>query len=65
MKPFMNELASFLRTPEGLCNLNSYTTAKNTEVLSLYVASVNNIKFIVDYFNRYPLIGDKLNDFKK
>jgi hypothetical protein len=60
MESFMNELASFLS-----CNLNSYKTAKDTEVLSLYVSSVNNIKFIVDYFNKYPLIGNKLNDFKK
>lgn len=60
MESFMNELASFLS-----CNLNSYKTAKDTEVLSLYVSSVNNIKFLIDYFNKYPLIGNKLNDFKK
>jgi len=60
MKPFMDDLASFLS-----CNLKSYTTAKNTGVLSLSVTSINNIKFIVDYFNRYPLIGNKLNDFKR
>ena len=60
MEPFMNDLASFLSS-----NLNRYKTAKDTEVLSLYVSSVNNIKFLVDYFNRYPLIGNKLNDFKK
>jgi hypothetical protein len=60
MEPFMDQLASFLS-----CNLNSYTTAKNTEILSLSVTSVNNIKFLVDYFNKYPLIGTKFNDFKK
>lgn len=60
MEPFMSELASFLS-----CNLNSYTTAKNSETLSLSVSSINNIKFLVDYFNKYPLIGTKLNDFKK
>lgn len=47
------------------CNLKSYTTAKNSVGLSLSVSSVNNIKSLVDYFNKYPLIGNKLNDFKK
>lgn len=59
MKPFMNDLASFLS-----CNVNSYT-AKNKEVLSLHVSAIDNLKLIVDYFNKYPLMGNKLNDFKK
>lgn len=60
MRPFMENLASFLS-----CNLKSYTNNTNSEVLSLTVSNISNIKFIVDYFNRYPLIGNKLNDFKK
>lgn len=60
MRPFMEDLASFLS-----CNLKSYTNNTNSEVLSLTVSNISNIKFIVDYFNRYPLIGNKLNDFKK
>lgn len=60
MRPFMDDLASFLS-----CNVNCYTTPQNKEVLSLYVTAINNIKLIVDYFNKYPLIGNKLNDFKK
>lgn len=60
MEPIMSELAFFLS-----CNLKSYTTAKNSVGLSLSVSSVNNIKSLVDYFNKYPLIGNKLNDFKK
>lgn len=60
MRPFMKDLASFLS-----CNLKSYTNNTNLEVLSLIVSTISNIKFIVDYFNRYPLIGNKLNDFKK
>jgi hypothetical protein len=59
MKPFMNDLASFLS-----CNVNSYT-ARNKEVLSLHVSAIDNLKLIVDYFNKYPLMGNKLNDFKK
>ena len=60
MKPFMNDLASFLP-----CNVNSYTNAQNKEVLSLHVSSIDNLKLIVDYFNKNPLMGNKLNDFKK
>jgi hypothetical protein len=60
MKPFMNDLASFLS-----CNVNSYTNAQNKEVLSLHVSSIDNLKLIVDYFNKNPLMGNKLNDFKK
>lgn len=59
MKPFMNDLASFLS-----CNVNSYTV-KNKEVLSLHVSAIDNLKLIIDYFNKYPLMGNKLNDFKK
>jgi hypothetical protein len=59
MKPFMNDLAWFLS-----CNVNSYTV-KNKEVLSLHVSAIDNLKLILDYFNKYPLMGNKLNDFKK
>lgn len=59
MKPFMETLASTLS-----CNLLTYKT-KTGEVLSLYVSSIKNIKVIIDYFDRYPLIGDKLNDYNR
>jgi len=59
MKPFMEELAFFLN-----CNLTTYEN-KTGEVLSLYVSSIDNIKIIINYFDKYPLIGDKLNDYNK
>uniref|UniRef100_UPI0023D86A59 LAGLI-DADG endonuclease n=1 Tax=Metarhizium pingshaense TaxID=1278899 RepID=UPI0023D86A59 len=59
MKPFMEKLALTLS-----CNLTTYKN-KTGEVLSLYVSSVNNIKTIINYFDKYPLIGDKLNDYRK
>jgi len=59
MEPFMNSLALFLNA-----NLKTYTV-KNSEVLSIGVQSIQNVSFLIDYFNKYPLIGDKLNDFKK
>jgi len=60
MKPFMESLALFLS-----CNLNCYTNNKNSEVLSVHVSSLEGVNFLVNYFNKYPLLGDKLNDFKK
>jgi hypothetical protein len=60
MKPFMESLALFLS-----CNLTSYINNTNSEVLSVNVSSLDSIRFLVNYFNKYPLIGDKINDFKK
>lgn len=59
MEPFMLELASYLS-----CNLASYES-KTGKCLSISVSSINNIKVIIDYFDKYPLIGDKLNDYNK
>jgi hypothetical protein len=60
MKPFMESLALFLS-----CNLTSYINNTNSEILSVSVSSLDSISFLVNYFNKYPLIGDKINDFKK
>ena len=60
MKPFMENLALFLS-----CNLQTYTNNKNTEILTVNVSSLDSVKFLINYFNKYPLIGDKLNDYKK
>jgi len=60
MKHFMESLALFLS-----CNLTSYTDNRNSEILCINVSSLDSVKFLVDYFNEHPLIGDKLNDFKK
>ena len=59
MKPFMEELALFLNA-----NLKTYKNNTNSEVLSVSVQSIKNINFLIDYFNKFPLIGDKLTDFK-
>jgi hypothetical protein len=60
MKPFMENLALFLS-----CNLKSYTNNTGSEILSLSISSINSVKFLINYFNSYPLLGDKINDFKK
>lgn len=60
MKPFMEDLALFLS-----CNLKSYTSNTKSEILIVSVSSLDSVKFLVNYFNKYRLIGNKLNDFKK
>ena len=60
MKPFMESLALFLS-----CNLKNYTNNTGSKVLSLSVSSINSVKFLIDYFNKYPLLGNKINDFNK
>ena len=60
MKPFMESLALFLS-----CNLKNYTNNKGSEALSLSVLSIDGVKFLIDYFNKYPLLGNKSNDFNK
>lgn len=60
MRPFMEDLALFLS-----CNLKSYTNNSNSELLTLYVSSISNIQLLINYFNKYPLIGNKLDDFKR
>jgi hypothetical protein len=60
MRSIMESLALFLN-----CSLKSYKTNNDSVVLSLSVQSIHSIKFLISYFNNYPLLGDKLNDFKK
>lgn len=61
MLPFMEKLAIFLD-----CPVKTYSSNKtNTEVLSLTVSAIGKLEPLVNYFDKYPLIGDKLNDYKK
>ena len=60
MKLFMENLALFLS-----CNLKNYTNNTNSEILSLSISSINSVKFLINYFNSYPLLGDKIKDFNK
>jgi len=62
MLPVMEKLASFLS-----CKLNTYTInpkSKPKEVLSLSVTGINKLEFIVNYFNKYPLLGVKGTNLK-
>ena len=62
MLPIMESLASFLS-----CKLSFYLIGPKSnqrEVLSLSVTGINSLEFIVNYFNKYPLLGIKGKDFK-
>lgn len=54
----MESLSKFL-----FCKLSVYKTNKG-EILSLSVSAIDKIKFIVEYFNKYPLLSIKGKDFK-
>lgn len=61
MLPFMEKFAIFLD-----CPVKTYSSNKtNTEVLSLTVAAIGKLELLVNYFDKYSLIGDKYNDYKK
>ena len=61
MLPFMEKLAIFLN-----CHVKTYSSNKTkTEVLSLTVSAIGKLELLVNYFDKYPLIGDKHNDYKK
>ena len=61
MLPFMEKLASFLN-----CNVKMYNSNKTrTEILSLSVSAINNLKPLMDYFYKYPLIGEKYDKYSK
>jgi hypothetical protein len=54
----MEELAQFLS-----CKLSVYGK-DNAKVLSLNITYIEKVKFVIDYFNIYPLLGVKNKDFR-
>lgn len=59
MSPIMKNIAIFLS-----CVLKTYLLKPSlSEVLSLSVQSIEKIGFLIDYFNKYPLIGVKAKNF--
>jgi hypothetical protein len=62
MFPIMESLASFLSRKLNIFTIDPHSNPR--EVLSLSVTGINNLEFIVNYFNKYPLIGEKGKDFK-
>jgi len=78
MLPFMEKLASFLNCG-GCALVKMYNSNKTrTEILSLSVSAaplpstsldgrraINNLKPLIDYFYKYPLIGEKYDKYSK
>lgn len=65
MLPIMEKIAQFL----GASNFWTYTinnpkSKSTTEMLSVSITSLEKFRPIVDYFNKYPLLGVKGLDFK-
>lgn len=61
MKPFMERLSLYLDT-----NLKCYNSNKTrSEVLSLYISSIDKISFLINYFDKYPLLGEKYDSYVK
>jgi len=59
MLPIMNIIAKFL-----MCNLLTYSTKESGEILSISISRLESLKYILFYFNKYPLLGIKSKDFK-
>ena len=59
----MSSLASFLSRKLNIYTLNPQS--KQSEVLSISVTGIQNLEYIVKYFNKYPLMGEKLESFNK
>lgn len=60
MLQFMEGLALYLD-----CPIKSYRSNKTqTEVLSLTVSAIGKLEPLVNYFKKYPLIGEKRYNYK-
>jgi hypothetical protein len=65
MSSIMQAIATFLtqRFPSA-CVVRPYLLKPSlSEMLSLSVESIEKIGFLIDYFNKYPIIGVKAKDF--
>jgi hypothetical protein len=63
MLSIMEEIANCLS-----CDVKTYNILKNdrTTILSLTVTAIDKLKVVINYFNKYPLLGIKginFNDF--
>lgn len=60
MLPFMEKLAIFLDCPVKL-----YVKKGESEILSLTVSAIGKLEPLVNYFDKYPVIGEKFNNYMK
>lgn len=64
MLPIMEQIAQFLMCNLLTFNINNPKSKSTTEILSVSVTSLDKLRPIVDYFNKYPLLGVKGLNFK-
>lgn len=60
MLPFMEKLAIFLD-----CPVKTYINNTQSEILSLTVSAIGKLEPLVNYFDKYPVIGEKFNNYIK
>jgi hypothetical protein len=60
MLDIMEKIAQFLH-----CSLLTFDTRNNsTKILSVSVTSIKEIKVLINYFDNYPLLGVKNENYK-
>ena len=60
MLPIMQKISYFFSS-----SVKSYSKKINlNDMLTISVQSIDKLEFIVYYFNKYPLMGNKAKDFK-
>jgi hypothetical protein len=59
MLDIMKEISSFLS-----CELYTYKTKENKDYICINITSIERLKLIVNYFDKYPLLGTKSEDYK-
>ena len=62
MMDIMLKIAAFLNTK--LIEQSSDRTGMSKKALVVEVTTMTNLQIIVNYFNKYPLLGVKALDFK-
>ena len=66
MLPIMQEIAKFLSGNLNIVVPNANMQLKLEPINTLYVeiSAIDKVKFIVEYFNKFPLLGIKQLHFK-
>ena len=59
MMAIMSNISRFLS-----CNCKTYYTTRNKKIIVINIQSLERIKILIDYYNKYPLLGIKSKNFK-
>lgn len=68
MYPVMESISKYLSTRLGklnrLENKSLNTKGRSKTVLSIYITAPDKLKILIEYFNKYPLLGTKSKDYR-